>query len=109
MAGSAVDLVPFRARQRHVRGFADICQVVGIHRSRNQLHICRMAQDPRRHDSRFGQTVFFTDLGKLCIQFGEILIVNVSSLEKSVLKRRPRLNRHLFDAAVFQKPAVVHL
>lgn len=43
MPGRTVYFIPFRACQRHIRGFADVGQVVGIHRSRNQLHIGRMA------------------------------------------------------------------
>ena len=87
MAGCTVYLIPFRARQRYVCGFADISQMVGIHRSRDQLHIGRMAQDPCRRNSRFGQAVFFTDLGKLRVEFGKIRIINESPLEKTLLKR----------------------
>ena len=54
MPRRTVDFVPLRTRKRYVRGFAYFGQVCGIHRSRDKLHTRRVAQYPRRRDSRLG-------------------------------------------------------
>ena len=86
MTGCAVYLIPLRACQRYVCGFADIGQVVGIHRSRNQLHICRMAQDPRRRDPILDKSYFSPISANFALSSGK------SSLSTKVPLKKPYWN-----------------
>ena len=58
----------------------------GIHGSGDQLDICGMAQDPRGSNARLAEAVLLSDLGQLFVQQGEIVVVDVGSLEEAELE-----------------------
>ena len=83
----AVDLIPLGTRERYVCATADLSQMLGVHCTRNYLHIGGMTKYPRGSNSRFADTVFFRNFSELGVQFGKLFVVDKRALEKSILKR----------------------
>ena len=108
MSCGAVDLIPLGTRERYVCATADLSQMLGVHCTRNYLHIGGMTKYPRGSNSRFADTVFFRNFSELGVQFGKLFVVDKRALEKSILKRLPRLDRHIFNSGILEHTSVVH-
>jgi len=82
-----VDLVPFLPSQAYLSSFDAVCKAGKIGSTGDGLHLCRVAQDPRKGKGSFGNTVRRCYLIHYIIKMRELFVVNKATLEEAVLHR----------------------
>ena len=87
LAGSEIDLVPLLTAHLKVGAGGDLGHVLRVHRARDRLHLCRVAQDPRHRDRCLAKAVRLRGGCERGIDLREVRIVNKRAADHAVLQR----------------------